>query len=333
MFYENNDNEEWGAIHLREAYQAPVNCVVPIYNLGGSYTLGNIKQINSIMKKIDKVEFELQEEHNFNWLKQFGTVFCVFDQQDSGNISFGVEKEGQKYFVKYAGAKPVDFTGNPDDAIERLKRAIPVYQSLEHPYLIKLVDYISIEKGYAIIFQWFEGECLHAHWLFGGAAKYTNTESPFYRFKNLKIEKRLKVIDAIFSFHTYVESQKYVAVDFYDGSILYDFKNHEMKICDIDFYRKAPSVNEIGEEFWGSKRTKSPEEYKIGAPIDSITNVYNIGAVVFGLIGGEMDRSFSKWEADQELYKVAAKAVEANRDKRYSTIEEFYNAWNSALNQ
>ena len=221
------------------------------------------------------------------------SVFCVFDQQDSGNISFGVEKDEQKYFVKYAGAKPIDFTGNPKDAIERLKKAVPVYQSLEHPHLIKLLDYFSTENGYAVVFQWFEGECLHSHWSFGGVAKYTNPQSPFYRFKKLEVEKRLKALDAIFSFHTFVEAQKYVAVDFYDGSILYDFKNDETKICDIDFYRKSPSINDLGENFWGSNRVKSPEEYELGSPIDSITNVFNLGAIAFGLLGGEMDRSFS----------------------------------------
>ncbi|MDC3413164.1 serine/threonine protein kinase [Terrihalobacillus insolitus] len=282
---------------------------------------------------IDKVNFQLQEEHNFNWFKHLGNVFCTFDQQDSGNISFGVEKDGQRYFVKYAGAKPIDFTGKPQDAIKRLKMAVPVYQSLEHSHLIKLLDYFSTEDGFATVFQWFEGECLHSHWSFGGIEKYTNPKSPFYRFKKFEVEKRLKALDVIFSFHTYVESQNYVAVDFYDGSILYDFKNDETKICDIDFYRKAPSINELGKNFWGASRSKSPEEYELGAPIDSITNVFNLGAIAFGLLGGETDHSFSKWEANQGLYEVAKRAVEDDRNNRYSTVKEFYEAWKFVLNK
>ncbi|GEM_PF-4606263 len=43
--------------------------------------------------KIDKVSFELQDQHDFTWLQSIGTVFCVFDQQDSGNLSFGVEMQ------------------------------------------------------------------------------------------------------------------------------------------------------------------------------------------------------------------------------------------------
>lgn len=293
--------------------------------------MGNAKQQNLITVAINKVSFQLQEEHNFFWLKNLGDVFCVFDEQDSGNISFGVEKNNKKFFVKYAGAKPMDFSGNPKDAVDRLIKAIPVYKKLEHPDLIKLVDHFSIENGYAAVFEWFEGECLHSHWSFGGMAKYTNPNSPFYRFKILDIKKRLDALNTIFSFHTYVESQGFVAVDFYDGSILYNFKNHKTKICDIDFYRKSPSINDLGEHFWGATRSKSPEEFILGSPIDSKTNVYTMGAIAFGLLGGEMDHSYSKWEADQKLYEVAIKAVEKDRDKRYSTVKEFYEAWKVAL--
>lgn len=293
--------------------------------------MGNVKQQNLITIAINKVSFQLQEEHNFFWLKNLGDVFCVFDEQDSGNISFGVEKNSKKFFVKYAGAKPMDFSGNPKDAVDRLIKAIPVYKKLEHSNLIKLIDHFSIEKGYAAVFEWCEGECLHSHWSFGGMAKYTNPESPFYRFKNLDIRKRLDALDIIFSFHTFVESQGFVAVDFYDGSILYDFKNHNTKICDIDFYRKSPSLNDLGEHFWGATRTKSPEEFTLGSPIDSKTNVFTMGAIAFGLLGGEMDHSFSKWEANKNLYEVAIKAVEKDRDKRYSTVNEFYEAWKAAL--
>lgn len=43
---------------------------------------------NTIKYELNGVCFELREEYDFNWLKKFGTVFRVFDQQDSGNICF-----------------------------------------------------------------------------------------------------------------------------------------------------------------------------------------------------------------------------------------------------
>ncbi|MUT67441.1 serine/threonine protein kinase [Paenibacillus sp. NEAU-GSW1] len=284
-----------------------------------------------VLIKLDSVEFKLQGQHDFSWLQSLGKVFCVFDQQDSGNICFGIEKGGKKLFVKYAGCKPMDFSGNPRDAILRLSTAIPLYTTLEHPYLIKLVDHFETENGYAAIFEWFNGECLHSHWLFVGEAfKHTHPDSPFYKYKQLTVERRLHSLDAIYEFHRYVESKGYIAVDFYDGSILYDFSQDITKICDIDFYREAPSVNDIGEKFWGARRSKSPEEFTLGAPIDSKTNVFTMGAIAFGLLGGEMDQSYSKWEANRSLYEVALRAISKEREKRYNNINEFKKAWDTA---
>lgn len=205
------------------------------------------------------------------WLRKLGHVFAVFEAQDSGNICFGVEQDGKKLFVKYAGARPMNFQGNPIDAVNRLKQSIPLYRALKHPHLIELIDHFSLEKGYAAVFEWHEGGCLHSPWSFPPPAKYNHPDSPYYRYRQLSVEKRLNSIDAILSFHQHVESMGYVAVDFYDGSILYDFKNDITKIVDIDFYRQAPTYNEIGEKFWGSPRFKSPEEFTYGAPIDART--------------------------------------------------------------
>ncbi|WP_445323079.1 hypothetical protein [Psychrobacillus sp. FSL K6-2836] len=81
----------------------------------------------------------------------------------------------------------------------------------------------------------------------------------------------------------------------------------------------------------GILRFKSPKEFTLGDPIDSKTNVFNMGAIAFGLLGGEMDHSFSKWKSSPKLYEIAIRAVENNRYKRYSTIKEFYEARKVAL--
>lgn len=275
--------------------------------------------------------FQLQEPHDFEWLRSLGNVFAVFDQQDSGNICFGIEKDGKKIFVKYAGARPLEFSGDPQDAVSRLMAAVPLYATLRYPHLIQLIDHYRVANGYAAIFEWVEGECLHSHWTFAEAPKYTHPNSPFYKYKQMTVAQRLTSLDAIFSFHTFVESKGYVAVDFYDGSIIYDFSTHVTKICDIDFYRKAPAVNDMGENFWGAKRSKAPEEFKRGASIDARSNVFTMGAIAFGLLGGEMDRSFSRWEAGERLYQVALRAVSEDREARYENVAAFKAAWDFGM--
>lgn len=59
-------------------------------------------------------------------------MFKVYDDQDSGNICFGTEKDGQRY------------NGNPADAIARLKATLPVYSELQHE---NLIEYVIFDMG------------------------------------------------------------------------------------------------------------------------------------------------------------------------------------------
>lgn len=82
----------------------------------------------------------------------------------------------------------------------------------------------------------------------------------------------------------------------------------------------------------GFLRFMSPEEFELNAIIDERTNVFNMGAMAFSLLGGEKDRSFIKWEASKELYEVAYRAVNENRAERYASVTEFYDSWLNAAN-
>ncbi|MDF2669897.1 MAG: kinase domain protein [Paenibacillus sp.] len=282
--------------------------------------------IEAVTLSWDDVNFKLKEDHAFDWLRKLGRTFAVFDQQDSGNISFGVERDGEKLFVKYAGARTLRYEGEPEASIERLKLAMPLYESLRHPNLVNLVEHYEVGAGYVGVFEWFEGETLHPFTAFPPPAKYTHPDSPFYRFRQLSLELRLAALDSIFTFHRFVEARNYVAVDFYDGSILYDFKTNATRICDIDCYEQKPFFNHMGR-LWGSSRFMSPEEFVLGAAIDGRTNVFNMGAMAFCLVGGERDRDYSSWEAGRDKYEVALRAVELVRDLRYASVAEFCEAW------
>ena len=89
----------------------------------------------------------------------------------------------------------------------------------------------------------------------------------------------------MFSFLQNVNRKGYVAVDFYDGSIMYDFKADKVTICDIDLFKKAPVVNDMGTDWYGTKRLKAPEEYRKGSVIDEQTNIFTLGALLFEFFG------------------------------------------------
>lgn len=266
----------------------------------------------------DDVPYKLKAPFDFSFLSKYSKVFKAFDDQDSGNICFGVTNGENRYFVKFAGAPTDRACVSAEEAVSNLKRTVPIYQDLAHSNLIKLVNSEKIGGGFAMIFEWVDAECMHP--------MYPRSRK---RFMQMSIETRHQVFEEILAFHAYAAKQGYVAIDFYDGSIMYDFGNRKTVICDIDFYAKTPYTNEMGR-LWGSSRFMSPEEFQLGAEIDEITNVYVMGATAFALFGNERDRCIEKWNVGQALFDVAKRAVSDERDKRQQSIEQFVAGWRAA---
>lgn len=270
------------------------------------------------LQYIDGIPFKLKRAFDFSFMSKYGKVFKVYDDQDSGNICFGTEKDGQRFFVKFAGAPTERGTGTPADAIDRLKATVSVYRDLQHCNLIELVEAEDIGGGFAMVFKWVDGDCMGRMY-----------PASHRRFMQLPVEVRLKVFRDILSCFEYIVSQNYVAIDFYDGSIMYDFESEKTTICDIDFFQKQPCTNTMGR-MWGSSRFQSPEEYRLGAVIDEITNVYTAGATAFALFG-EYSRTIDNWQLSKKLFAVASKAVSDNRADRQQSIMQLIEGWEAAL--
>lgn len=263
---------------------------------------------------IDGLTYKMKSSFDFHFISKYGKVFKVFDDQDSGNICFGTEKDGERYFIKFAGAPTAEYNGSLEDAVMRLKSSLPVYENLKHKNLIEFVKAKEINGGFEMVFKWVDGDCMGRMY-----------PAEHRRFMNLPFADRLNVFGDILDFLDYTNSSGYTAVDFYDGSIMYDAENHKTTICDVDFFRKQPCVNDMGR-MWGSSKFQSPEEYQLGADIDEITNVYCAGAFAFALFGN-YNRTREDWQLSEEAFAVATKAVSDDRNERYQTIKELKDAW------
>lgn len=295
-----------------------------------------------INQKIDNIEYKLRETQDFSWLSQYGTVFYVVDETGSGCINFGIEKDNKKYFFKIAGAKTISAELSPQESIKLLKNAAEIYKKIKHPNLIKYIDSFEINEFYVIVFEFAEGECLFDHWNFD---KYRKTKdiTPMMRFKFLSIEKRLNVVNQLFSFFKTVNEMGYVAVDFYDSSIIYNFMNDEVSFCDIDLFRKCPSINNLGVNYFGTKRLKAPEENELNAIIDEKTNCFTLGALILDMfseltnlkqryeIGHFIPEDYSRFELSKEIYDVLLIATHYDRNIRYNSIYEFEEVFNYTL--
>ena len=163
------------------------------------------------------------------------------------------------------------------------------------------------------------------------------------KFKNISIEKRLNVTKKLFSFFETFVDCGYVAVDFYDSSIIYDFENDNVTFCDIDLFRKSPSINEIGKKYFGTKRLKAPEENELGATIDELTSEFTLGAIIFDIFsdikninkryekGMFISNDIEEFELSNKVYDVLIKATSYERNGRYKSIKEFHKEFINAL--
>ncbi len=268
--------------------------------------------------EIDGIPFRLKAPFDFDFLRNYGRVFKVFDDQDSGNICFGVEKANERYFIKFAGAPTASYDGTAEDAIARLRSTIPVYRNLRHPNLIEFIGEQAVGGGYALVFRWVDGDCMGRMYPEGHR-----------KIMGLPVEKKLGLYRDLLEFLRFTAENGYLAVDFYDGSVMYDDATGKTTVCDIDFFRKMPTFNDMGR-MWGSSRFQSPEEYRMGAVLDEVTNVYTAGAMAFALFG-EYHRTRDAWMLSDAAYAVAARAVSEERELRHGSIAELLFEWEKCV--
>ena len=123
----------------------------------------------------------------------------------------------------------------------------------------------------------------------------------------------------------------FVAVDFYDGCLIYDFTRRTVWLCDLDCYRPSPYVLDRDRQY-GSARFMAPEESAKGATIDERSTVFTLGRTAFVLLSrgprGEEDRNL--WRAGDALFQVATTATRPDPADRYQSVAELAGAWQEA---
>jgi serine/threonine protein kinase, bacterial len=132
----------------------------------------------------------------------------------------------------------------------------------------------------------------------------------------------------VFDLHDTLARVGWIAVDFYDGCLIYDFRTGRLGVVDLDMYRDGPFKNEMGRLF-GSSRFMAPEEFELGARIDRRTNVFVLGraALVFLSDGTLIPGAF---RGSPALFEVVTRACEPEPSRRFESVGMFYRAWLAA---
>lgn len=258
------------------------------------------------------------------YLRGAGEVFRVFEKQDSGCVSYGVRlpgRAGERWFVKTA----VDARGR-----QALERARAFHRAVRHPAIVPQIHRITVrddgDDSLAVVMPWVDGEVLY-HPAERGTGDRTSPGSPMARFRALPVPRIEAAFARILDAHLAVEAAGHVAVDLYDGALLYDFKAHELHLVDLDEYRPGPFVLHT-DRLPGSSRFMAPEEYRRGALIDTRTTVYALARTARLLLdAGDEEHA---WRGTTAQLAVLKRATHPDPGERHANVREFATAWRNA---
>ena len=256
------------------------------------------------------------ESNPLTLLESAGIVFATFDErtQDSGNISYGMEVDGRRYFVKTAG-RPDDSKPYFDHAerISALRNAISLAESSQHRALPRLRQVIEAPTGPVLIYDWVTGDLV---------------QGCLDRVRSLQASEIGALLTEIYDLHRKLASLGWIAVDFYDGAMIYDFDRLRVHAIDLDSYHTGPFTNRMGRMF-GSKRFMAPEEIELGATIDERTTVFTMGRTASVLMSdGSLDSE--PFRGTDRRLDVMLRACAEHPDDRFQSVAELYDAWMDA---
>ena len=191
--------------------------------------------------------------------------------------------------------------------VEVLRNAVRVAESSDHAALPTMYQVSSLPPD----------RCCSTNGLTDGQECSHACSEPARRGRDLACQ--------VYDLHVELVGCGWIANDFYDGSMIYDFERGEFHAVDLDTYHRGPFINRVGRMF-GSKRFMAPEEFRLGAEIDERTTVFNMGRAAAVLLSdNSLDReAFSGSDA---MYEVMLRACRDARGERFQSMSDLYSAW------
>lgn len=264
------------------------------------------------------------------YVRDSSTVLREFNHltQDSGNISWLVESEGQHLFVKTAGTADPPVPGAPVPYFDRagrvrlLRNAVDVARSCEHEALPSLLNVIESPEGPALVYEAASGDLIGVP-----SEQRGDPTTPYQRLARLPASAMLGLFDTLIDLHVALAAAGWVACDLYDGCLIVDFRIPTLSVIDLDSYRRGPTTNDMGRMF-GSTRFMAPEEFQLGAPIDERTTVFTLGRIVWHF-ATRLTEDPTEFCGTADLASVIQQACEPSPSDRHASVALLATAWNS----
>lgn len=265
----------------------------------------------------DRIDLPLEE-----FLTTGGRVVRRFGgRTDSRSTVLGVEIEDGRFIIKHA----VD-----DEAVAWLESAVRFHSAVSHPVIAGVVHHFRTPDGLALVERWAPGQVLVDHFDPDVPGR-DDPRSPYQRFLRLPVAQITDAVGSLIAAHLSVVAAGFVAVDLYDGCLVYDFDACEMSLIDLDMYRPGPFVLEVDRQY-GSSAFMAPEEWQQGAIIDEQTTVFTLGRFALVLLGCHRDGPPERtaFRGSDQQFEVALRACAPEPTERLHSVAEFSDRWTAA---
>ncbi|CAA9220804.1 MAG: FIG00817204: hypothetical protein [uncultured Acidimicrobiales bacterium] len=251
-------------------------------------------------------------------VRQFG------DRVDSRTTIVGVETASGRLVVKHA---------TDDESVGWLESAIRFHAAVSHPSVPPVLHHLRTPDGLATVQRWASGDVL--------VDKFDPTVpgrddpgSPYQRFLRLPVPEITDALRQLIHANVAATGAGFVAVDLYDGCLIYDFERHALSLIDLDLYRPGPFVLETDRQY-GSSAFMAPEEWQRGATIDERTTVFTLGRFAQVLLGCERDDAAERddFRGSDSLFDISMRACASDPAKRYQSVAALFRAWSVAIRE
>lgn len=186
------------------------------------------------------------------------------------DLQSGVYLANHIYLNKKIILKTLNTTQLKDQTVlHRFRREAKILAKLEHPNIIKVLDFGTFGDFFYLSFEYFEGRSLRE----------------FLKDRKLVYEEFLKIISQILNGLNYIHNRGIVHRDLKPENILVD-SNLNVKVADFGL---ALSENEMQvtqqESIVGTPGYMSPEQIR-GETLDNRSDIFSFGIIAFELLTG-----------------------------------------------
>ena len=250
-------------------------------------------------------------------LRRFG------QRQDSRTVILGVELGGDRYVVKHASSTDAE-------AIGWLESAIRFHGAVRHEVIPTVLHHLVTADGLALVEEWGAGQILVDLYDLAELPR-DHPDSTYRRFLGLAPDELAGAVAQLIDAHVAVVDAGFVAVDLYDGCVLYDFDQRTVRLIDLDHYQPGPYVLDVDRQL-GSTTYMAPEELSRGATVDERTTVFTLGRMALVYLGCARQGLATRadFRGSDEQFAVATEACRPEPADRLPTVRALQDAWAAA---